>query len=35
VDLHVRPIFHSNDDRIRAHVFVCMLAYYEVVKFCI
>jgi transposase len=28
VDLHVRPIFHSNDDRIRAHVFVCMLAYY-------
>jgi transposase len=28
VDLHVRPIFHSNDDRIRAHVFLCMLAYY-------
>lgn len=28
VDLHVRPIFHWNDDRIRAHVFLCMLAYY-------
>jgi hypothetical protein len=28
VDLQVRPIFHHNDDRIRAHVFVCMLAYY-------
>ena len=28
VDLHIRPIFHSNDDRIRSHVFVCMLAYY-------
>ena len=28
VDLHIRPIFHSNDDRIRAHVFLCMLAYY-------
>jgi transposase len=28
VDLHIRPIFHSHDDRIRAHVFLCMLAYY-------
>jgi transposase len=28
VDLHVRPIFHWTDDRIRAHVFLCMLAYY-------
>ena len=28
VDLHVRPIYHWNDDRIRAHVFLCMLAYY-------
>ncbi len=28
VDLHVRPIYHFNDDRIRAHVFLCMLAYY-------
>jgi transposase len=28
VDLQVRPIYHHNDDRIRAHVFLCMLAYY-------
>ena len=28
IDLHVRPIHHWNDDRIRAHVFLCMLAYY-------
>ncbi len=28
VDLHLRPIHHHNDDRIRAHVFLCMLAYY-------
>ena len=28
MDLHVRPIYHFNDDRIRAHVFLCMLAYY-------
>jgi hypothetical protein len=28
VDLQLRPIHHYNDDRIRAHVFVCMLAYY-------
>lgn len=28
VDMHVRPIFHRLDDRIRAHVFLCMLAYY-------
>ena len=28
VDLKVRPIFHRLDDRIRAHVFLCMLAYY-------
>ena len=27
IDLHVRPIYHFNDDRIRAHVFLCMLAY--------
>lgn len=27
-DLHVRPIYHWKDDRIRAHVFLCMLAYY-------
>jgi hypothetical protein len=28
VDLKVRPIHHWLDDRIRAHVFICMLAYY-------
>jgi len=28
VDLEVRPIYHRRDDRIRAHVFLCMLAYY-------
>jgi len=28
VDLHVRPIFHYNEQRVRAHVFLCMLAYY-------
>ena len=28
VDLHVRPIHHRLDGRIRAHVFLCMLAYY-------
>lgn len=24
----MRPIYHHHDDRIRAHVFLCMLAYY-------
>jgi len=28
VDLQVRPIYHWKDDRIRAHVLMCMLAYY-------
>ncbi len=28
VDLKVRPIYHWLDNRIRAHVFLCMLAYY-------
>lgn len=28
VDLKVRPIYHWKDDRIRSHVFLCMLAYY-------
>ena len=28
VDLHVRPIHHWLEDRVRAHVFLCMLAYY-------
>ncbi len=26
--LQLRPIYHWKDDRIRAHVFLCMLAYY-------
>jgi transposase len=28
VDLHVRPIHHYLPERVRAHVFLCMLAYY-------
>ena len=28
VDLKVRPIYHYAADRVRAHVFLCMLAYY-------
>src|SRR6202035_1830033 len=28
VDLQIRPIYHWLADRVRAHVFVCMLAYY-------
>ena len=28
VALELRPLYHHNDDRIRAHVFLCMLAYY-------
>ena len=28
VDLQVRPIYHHKDERIKAHVFLCMLAYY-------
>lgn len=28
VALEIRPVFHKTDERIRAHVFVCMLAYY-------
>lgn len=28
VDLKVRPIYHHLPDRVRAHVFLCMLAYY-------
>ena len=27
-DLHVRPVFHYTEQRVRAHVFLCMLAYY-------
>jgi len=28
VDLHVRPVYHWLADRVRSHVFLCMLAYY-------
>ena len=28
VDLNVRPVYHRLEGRVRAHVFLCMLAYY-------
>ena len=28
VDMQVRPVFHWLDHRVKAHVFLCMLAYY-------
>ena len=28
VDLQVRPVHHRLEDRVRAHIFICMLAYY-------
>ena len=28
IDLDLRPIFHFTEDRVRAHVFICMLASY-------
>jgi len=28
VDLQVRPVFHYSAPRVRAHVFLCLLAYY-------
>jgi hypothetical protein len=28
MDLHVRPIYHRTESRVRAHIFLCMLAYY-------
>ena len=28
VDLEIRPIHHRLSDRVRAHVLLCMLAYY-------
>jgi hypothetical protein len=28
VSLELRPVYHHLDDRIRAHVFLCMLSYY-------
>jgi transposase len=26
-DLHIRPVWHQKDDRIKAHVFVCFIAF--------
>ncbi|MDV7393596.1 IS1634 family transposase, partial [Arthrospira platensis SPKY1] len=26
--LHVRPVFHRDEDMVRAHIFLCMLAYH-------
>jgi len=28
VQLELRPVFHKTDERIKCHVFICMLAYY-------
>jgi Transposase DDE domain len=28
IDHQIRPVHHYSDDRVRAHVFLCMLAYY-------
>jgi transposase len=28
VSLEMRPVYHKTDERIKAHVFICMLAYY-------
>jgi transposase len=28
VDINIRPIHHHKADRVRAHVFICMLSYY-------
>ena len=28
VDLQVRPIYHRKDERVRAHILLCVLAYY-------
>lgn len=28
IDLEVRPVFHWAEKRVRAHIFLCMLAYY-------
>jgi hypothetical protein len=27
-DLNIRPIYHYTEDRVRTHLFICMLAYY-------
>jgi len=30
IDINVRPVRHRSEQRVRAHIFVCMLAYYVV-----
>ena len=30
IDLHIRPIHHWLETRVRAHIFLCMLAYYVI-----
>ncbi|HAW50562.1 TPA: hypothetical protein DCX16_06410, partial [bacterium] len=30
--LHIQPIYHSKERRIKAHTFLCMLAYYVVLE---
>ena len=27
-ELEIRPIYHRNEERVRAHIFLCLLAYY-------
>lgn len=28
IDLLIRPIWHHTENHVRAHIFICMLAYY-------
>lgn len=28
IDVRIRPIFHRTEDHVRAHIFLCLLAYY-------
>ena len=28
MDIRIRPIHHRNEARVRAHIFICLLAYY-------
>ncbi len=30
IDINVRPILHRNEEHVKAHIFLCMLAYYVV-----
>ena len=31
VSLEIRPVYHKKDERIRSHVFLCVLAYLRAV----